>query len=75
MDKLDVRKMIKEEFEDFYGQQKMPNNEELIGLVGELRNLVASKNFENKAFNDVLIDKLYFTVFDSNDIVKKEKNK
>jgi hypothetical protein len=75
MDKLDVRKMIKEEFEDFYGQQKMPNNEELIGLVGELRNLVASKNFENKAFSDTLLDKLYWTVFDSNDIVKKEKNK
>jgi hypothetical protein len=75
MDKLEVRKMIKEEFENSYGKGKIPNNEDLLELVGELRELVVNKDFENKAFNDVLIDKLYFTVFDSRDIVRKEKNK
>ena len=53
----------------------LKNNEDLLELVGELRELVVNKDFENKAFNDVLIDKLYFTVFDSRDIVRKEKNK
>ena len=75
IDNLEIRRMIREDFESSYGAQDLPNYEQQISLVGELRDLVANKNYKNKAFSDTILEKLYWTVIDSCNEVKKEQIK